>query len=101
MLSKYQLKIIEDTNFSFSKKKKRNPNLGNKRKHKLHYQMLKLYLNIGLRFKKRYRILEFKQKSFFKPYIKRNTDLQRESKKEGNNNKKQNSKLRNYICYIW
>ena len=64
MLSKYQLKIIEDTNFSFSKNKKRNPNLGNKRKHKLHYQMLKLYLNIGLRFKKRYRILEFKQKSF-------------------------------------
>ena len=34
--------------------------------------------------KKIHRILEFKQEIFLKPYIKRNTDLRRESEKEVN-----------------
>ena len=45
MLSKCQLQIIEDNNFSFGKIKKLILNLGNKRKYKLHYQNLKLYYN--------------------------------------------------------
>ena len=35
------------------------PNLANKRKYKLYYHMLKLYLNLELKLKKMYRILEF------------------------------------------
>ena len=41
-------------------------------------------------------MLEFKQKPFLKPYIKRNTDLRRETEKEGSTIKK-NTKLRNNV----
>ena len=44
--------------------------------------------------KKLYRILEFKQESFLKPYIERNTEFRKETEKEGNKIKKQNAKLR-------
>ena len=55
---------------------------------------MKLYINLGLQLKHFPRILEFKQEPFLKPYIKRNTQLQREAKKEGNKIKNQNAKLR-------
>ena len=38
MLPHYQLKTVEDNNFSLDENKKLIPNLVNKRKHKLHYQ---------------------------------------------------------------
>ena len=46
MLSEYQLQIIEDNNSSHGENKTLIPNLGNKRNCKLHYQNLKLYLNL-------------------------------------------------------
>ena len=61
MLSEYQLQIIEDNNFSIGKNKKLIPN---KRKYKLRYQNLKLYLNLVLHLKRIHRILEFKQEKF-------------------------------------
>ena len=64
MLSKYQLQIIENNNFSISINNLIS-NLGNKRKCKLHYQNLKLFLNLRLQLKNIYRILEYKQE----PYI--------------------------------
>ena len=51
-MSGYQLEIIEDHNFSVDKKKKDTPNLDNKRRYKLRYLNLKLYLSLGLQFKK-------------------------------------------------
>ena len=49
MLSYYQLQIIQDNNFSLgTKKRKFITNLGNKRKCKLPYQNLKLYLSLEL-----------------------------------------------------
>ena len=98
MFSEYQLQIIEDNNFSFGKNKKLIPNLGNKRKCKLHYQNLKLYLNLGLQFKIQ-KILEFKQVPFLKTYIEHNTELQRGAEKEGNKIKKQNAKRRNSAIF--
>ena len=52
ILCKYQLKIIEDNNFSLGKNRKLIPNRSNKRKYKLHYQNLKLYLNLEIQLKK-------------------------------------------------
>ena len=98
MLSKYQLQIIKDNNCNLGKKKKLIPNLGDKRKYKLHYQKLKLYLNSGLLLRKIHRIQEFKQEPFLKPYIECNTDLRREAEKEGNK-KKQNAKLKNNAAF--
>ena len=64
MLSEYQLQITEDQ--IFGKIKNIILNLGNKRKYKIYYQNLKLYLNLGLQSKKYYRILEFKKRTIFK-----------------------------------
>ena len=98
MLPKYQLEVIGD-NFSLGKNKKLISNLGNKRKYKLHYQNLKLYLNLGLQLKKNHRILKFKPEPFLKANIECNTDLQREAEKEDNKIKKQNAELRNNAIY--
>ena len=87
LLSDYQLQIKEDEKFSLVRNKKRIPNLGNKIKHKPHYQNSKLYL------KKIQRILEFKQEPFLKPYIEHNTDLLRGTEKEGNKIKIEDAKL--------
>ena len=51
MLSKNQLQIIKDNNFSLGKNKKPISKLSNKRKYKLHYQNVKLYSNLGLKLK--------------------------------------------------
>ena len=94
MLFKHQLKIIEDSNFSLGKNKTFVPNLGNKRKFKLHYKNLNFCLSLVI-----YRILEFKEEPFLKLHIERNTYLQGEPEKEGNKIKKQNAKLRNNVKF--
>ena len=43
-------------------------------------------------------MLEFKQEPFLKPYIERNTNLQREAEK-ATKSKKQNAKLRNNAIF--
>ena len=95
MPSDFHLKIKRNNNFFHGKNKKLISNLGNKRKHKLHYQDLKLFLELGLIVKKNYRVLKFTENAFSKPYIKHKTELQIEAEKEDNKDKKQNSKLRN------
>ena len=45
ILHEYQLQIIED-NFSWGKNEKLIINLGNKRKHELHYQNLKSFFRV-------------------------------------------------------
>ena len=96
MLSEYQLEIIEDNKFPYGRNEKRISNLGHK-KYKLHYENLKLYLELGLKLKKVHRVLEFKQTPFLKPYIKRNTELRKQPEKEGNKIKKQNAKVRKNV----
>ena len=70
-LSKCQLQTTQDSNFSLGKNNKLTSNLGNEIKYILHYQNLKLFLTLGLKFKKR--------KPFLKPYIKCNADFCREA----------------------
>ena len=98
ILLKYQLQIIEDNSFSLSKNEKNLiSNLSNKTKCKLHYQNLRLYSVLGLQLKEIHRILEFKQEPFLKLYMERNTDLRRETEKEGN--KKQNANLKSNTTF--
>ena len=52
MFSKYQLQIKKGNNFPPDKNKRLIPNLGNETKYKLHYQNLKLDLNLGVTIKK-------------------------------------------------
>ena len=54
--------------------------LRNKKKYVVHIKSLKHALNHGLKLKKVYRIIEFSQKAWLKPYIDMNTELRKLAK---------------------
>ena len=55
-------------------------NLRNKKKYIVHIKSLKQALNHGLKLKKVYRIIEFKQEAWLKPYIDMNIELRKLAK---------------------
>ena len=55
-------------------------NLDNKKKYVVHIKSLKQALNHGLKLKSIYRIIEFNQKAWLKPYIDMNTELRKLAK---------------------
>ena len=57
-------------------------NLSNKKKYVIHVNSLKQVLNHGLKFKKIYRVIEFNQKEWLKPYIDMNTELRKAAKND-------------------
>ena len=52
-------------------------NLLNKTKYVVHIKSLKQALNHGLKLKKIYRIIEFDQEAWLKPYMDMNTELKK------------------------
>ena len=54
--------------------------LNDKIKYVLHYQNLKLYLELGLKVTKVHRVLEFSQKKWLKSYIDFNTEMRKDAK---------------------
>ena len=61
MLSEYCKKIAEKYNISIGQVNKLIPTLKDKKEYVLHYRNLQLYLDLGLKIKKVYRVLEFDQ----------------------------------------
>ena len=59
MLSEYQLNIVDLYNILTDNVKTLVPNLLDKEKYVIRYEILKLYLRLGLKLKKIYRVLEF------------------------------------------
>ena len=57
-------------------------NLFNKKKYEAHINTLKQALNHGLKFKKIYRVVEFNQEAWLKPYTDMNTELRKEAKND-------------------
>ena len=57
-------------------------NLSNKKKYVTHINSLKQALNHGLKLKKIYRIIEFHQEAWLKPYIYMNTELRKAGKND-------------------
>lgn len=56
------------------------PNLKNKRNYVIHIENLRLYMKLGLKLKKIYRILSFDHSQWMKPYIDFNTDKRSKAK---------------------
>ena len=55
------------------------PKLNNKERYVLHYRSLQLYLSLGMRLKKIYRALCFKQRPWMEPYIRMNTEFRKQA----------------------
>lgn len=55
------------------------PNLSNKSHYVTHYRNLQLYIELGMEVTKTYRILQFRQSQWMRPYIELNTRLRQES----------------------
>ena len=80
MLSDYCKNIADKYNISTGLVHKLIPTLNNKDKYVLQYKNLQLYLNLGLKLTKVYRVLEFNQSPWLKQYIDFNTEKRKDAK---------------------
>ena len=80
MLSDYCREIKNKFTISSGNVSKLIPNLNDKKNYVIHEELLKLYLNLGLKLKKVHRVLEFDEKPWLKPYIDFNTDKRTNAK---------------------
>ena len=79
-MSDYQLELLRCRGAStVPAVEKLVPNLRNKEKYVVHYQVLQLYLSLGMRLTKIHRALQFKQSPWMEPYIRMNTDFRKQA----------------------
>ena len=69
MLSEYCKKIADEYRIKAGDVKKLLPNLSNKANYAVHYRNLQLYLSLGMKLIKIYRVFKFKQSDWMKNYI--------------------------------
>ena len=87
MLYEYQLKTADLYNIPVGNVKKLVPNLFDKEKDVIQYE-LKLYLRLELKLKKTRHVLEFNQLRWLKPYIEFNTQKIIEAEKNNDKDRK-------------
>ena len=93
ILSKYCKEIADKHEIKVGNVKKLISNLGNKTKYVLHYKNLQLYLSLGMKLTKIFRVLKFEQPDWMKKYIDFNTKKRMPDKK-----KECVNKLIKYLC---
>ena len=80
MLSEYCKDIAEKYGISTGLVSKLIPTLSKKEKYVLHYRNLQLYIDLGLKVTKVYRVLEFNQSPWLRQYIDFNTEKRTNAK---------------------
>ena len=80
MLSDYCREIKDKFKICSGNVHKLIPNLNDKKNYVIHEELLKLYLNLGLKLKKIHRVLEFSEKPWLKEYIDFNTEKRKNAK---------------------
>ena len=90
MLSDYCKQIADKYEIKDGDVRKLIPNLGNKTKYIVHCKNLQLYLSLGIKLTKIYRVLKFKQSDWIKKYMNFNT---RKRKNAANSFQKDFAKL--------
>ena len=80
MLSGYCKKIAEKYNISIGLVSKLIPTSRDRKEYVLHYRILQLYLDLGLKIKKIHRVLKFDQSPWLKQYIDFNTEKRKHAK---------------------
>ena len=65
----------------------------------IHYEKLQIYLRVGMKLKKIYRVLEFNQSEWLKQYVKFNTQKRIEAEKNGYEDGKALHKLMSNAVY--
>ena len=73
MLSNYSERIANKHEIKVGDVKKFIPNFGNKTNYSVHYRNLQVYLSLGMKLTKIYRVLKFTQSDWMKKYIDFNT----------------------------
>ena len=80
-LSEYQSDLLADMQIKKPPQvKKLIQTLFDKQNYTLHYQTLKLYVELGLVVTKLHRVLSFKQEKWLAPYVKLNTEKRKQAK---------------------
>ena len=95
-LSDYSLEIANAHNITTRTVKILVPNLINKNNYVIHYRNLQQCLELGMKLKKKNRILKFKQKDWIKPDIDFHTQKRKEASNEAD---KSHFKLLNNTVY--
>ena len=80
LYSDYQVALANKLKKKFMLNMKLIPNLRNKEKYVLHGQALKLYMQLGMKLTKIYKVLQFEQSDWLQKYISCNTDIRKEAK---------------------
>ena len=80
--SPWQLEMAEKLGNNLTEYEKLIPNLNNKDHYVVHGQILKLYLELGMKLTKVHRAIHFHQAAWLKPYIEQNTNLRKKSKSD-------------------
>ena len=82
MLSPYAKELLEGLDLNGTSTEKLITNLRSKTKYILHYRNLKLYLSLGLKLTKIYRVLTFDQEPWLKTYIDFNTEKRKDARND-------------------
>ena len=80
LYSEYQVALANKLKKKFMLNMKLIPNLRNKEKYVLHGQALKLYMQLGMKLTKVYKVLQFEQSDWLQKYISCNIETRKEAK---------------------